>query len=353
MELKFCSRCCMDGSAEELVLDENGICNFCHDAMRELDLIRNEKDKLEEIINQIKRDGEGKDYDVLIGLSGGADSSTALYQAVRLGLRPLCFSIDNGWNNPLADENIMRLVEGLKVPFIRYNIDLAEFRELQGAFLKAGQKNLEIPTDHVLMAATYEMARNYDIKWILSGGNVNTESIMPASWGYNARDLTHIKSVYKWATGRRIKNLPTCGIFKWNYHRWIRKARTLYLLDYLDYHRADSIKLLSELFGYKDYYQKHCESYYTWWFQTFYLFEKFGIDKRKAHYSSLINSGQMTRQEAMDLLADRPVYPELGLESRAFSYKPLPYDYFKTDKWYGRIAKLIRLWKSLTTSAPQ
>src|SRR3990167_11062806 len=154
MELKFCQNCAMDGSASELVLDENGVCNFCHQAQRELKLAEENKPNLPKIIEQIKKDGKGKKYDCLIGLSGGVDSSTTLVNAVKLGLRPLCFSVDNGWNDPLADENIMRLVEGLKVPFFKYNIDLPKFKMLQVAFLKAGLINAEIPTDHILMATT-------------------------------------------------------------------------------------------------------------------------------------------------------------------------------------------------------
>lgn len=232
-ELKFCSQCIMDGSAEELVLDANGICNFCHIAQRELKMAEENKPQLEAIIETIKMDGLSRRYDCLIGLSGGADSATTLVNAIALGLRPLTYSIDNGWNDPKADENIMRLVEGLKVPFYRYTIDLAKFKELQAAFLQAGQKNLEIPTDHILMASSLELAAKYGIKWILSGGNVTTESIMPASWGYNARDLRHIRSVYKSIFHKRLTGLPLCGLLKWNYYKHIKRIKTFYLLDYL------------------------------------------------------------------------------------------------------------------------
>jgi N-acetyl sugar amidotransferase len=344
--LKFCSNCIMDGTADELVLDANGVCNFCHTAQRELKMAEEEKPNLAKRISEIKLAASGSKYDVLIGLSGGADSSTLLIKAVELGLRPLTYSIDNGWNDPKADENIMRLVEGLKVPFYRYIIDLARFRDLQTAFLKAGQKNLEIPTDHILMASSLELAAKYGIKWILSGGNVATESIMPASWGYNARDLRHIRDVYRATFHKRLTGLPLCGLLRWNWYKWVKGIKTFYLLDYLDYNRSNSIKMLEERFGYKDYHEKHCESIWTWWFQNFYLFEKFSIDKRKAHYSSMINSGQMTRKEAMDLVADRPIYPDLGLEERALSYPKRPYTDFKTDeKLFNFISKLVKAFR--------
>src|SRR3990167_10924822 len=214
-----CSRCCMDKSAKEIVFDKDGVCNFCHQAQKSLKEIEVEKPNLNKIIEKIKKDGKGKRYDILIGLSGGSDSSTALVRSIELGLRPLCFSVDNGWQSDNAQENVMRLVEGLKVPFYRYTINLERFRALQGAFLRAGQVNVEIPTDHLLMATSYEMAVKYGIKYIISGGNVATESVMPESCGYQPRDLKHIKGIYKWATGRKLKGLPVCGLLKWNWYR--------------------------------------------------------------------------------------------------------------------------------------
>ena len=341
--LKFCSQCIMDGSDKNIVLDENGVCNYCYQAQKSLKEIAEQKYDLPYLLGKIKKDGKGKKYDVLIGISGGVDSSTVLHYAVRFGLRPLCFSVDNGWNDPRADENIMRMVETLKVPFYRYTIDLKKFKELQVAFIKAGLINIEIPTDHILLATSLETAKKNGIKWILSGGNVATESIMPASWSYPARDLVHIKDVYKKMIGKKLTGLPVCGLLKWNIYKWWHGIKTLYLLDYLRYNREESIKLLQEKYGYKPYGLKHEESVFTAWFQNYYLFEKFGIDKRKAHYSSLINSGQMTRKEAMDLAADRPIYPELGLEKLIWRYPKRSHYDFKTDeKRFLFISKIIR-----------
>ena len=343
MSLIFCKKCVMDGTAKEITLDKDGVCNFCHQAQKSLTDIEKEKQNYPKRIKEIKKSG-GK-YDCLIGLSGGVDSSTALHYLVQLGLRPLCYSIDNGYNDPKADENIMRLVETLKVPFFRYTINLQLFRELQGAFLKAGVPNIEIPTDHLLMASSLELASKYGIKWIISGGNVATESIMPESWGYNARDLIHIKDIYKKVTGKTLLGLPLCGIWKWNYYRWVKGIKTFYLLDYIDYNRKKSEQMLIEKYGFQSTGEKHEESIFTRWFQNYYLYQKFGIDKRKAHYSSLINSGQMTRKETMELLKTRPVYPELGIEARVMKYPRREHEDFKMDKWYPRIAKLVKLFQ--------
>ena len=334
----------MNGTAEELVLDRNGICNFCHQAQKELRAIKKDKKNLSKYIRKIKQDGAGKEYDCIIGLSGGVDSSYLLHEAIKLGLRPFVFTVDNGWQTDRAQENIMKLVEGIPVRFYRYTIDLKRFAKLQSAFIRAGQKNIEIPTDHILMAATYEMASRYGIKWILSGGNVATESIMPPSWGYNARDLVHIKSVYQWAWQEKLKGLPLCSLWKFNWYKWIRGIRVFYPLDYLDYDRNEASKILSKEYDWNEYGQKHEENLFTWWFQSYYLFEKFGIDKRTAHFSSLINSGQMTRKEAMSELVKDMYYPPIKIATG--SYKPRPYNSFRTDeKLYALIGKIVKTFR--------
>lgn len=173
-------------------------------------------------------------YNCLAGISGGVDSSMTLHHAVKLGLRPLCFSLDNGYNDPKADENILRMVEKLRVPMYRYTIDLIKFKELQSAFMRGGVMNLEAITDHLLFAATYEMAAKYDIKWILSGGNSSEESIMPVSFGpEDARDLRFIKSVYKENTGKELEGLPMISLWKEQYYRLFKQIKFLRLLDYL------------------------------------------------------------------------------------------------------------------------
>jgi len=290
---------------------------------------------------KIREWGKGKKYDVLLGLSGGVDSSLCLHFLVKNGIRPLTYSIDNGWNDPKADENIMRMVEKLKVPFYRQTIDLKEFRELQSAFLKSGTKNQEIPTDHILMASTYAMAEKYGIKYVISGGNLATESIMPRSWGYQAKDLTFIKAIYRRFTGKTFKNIPMISLPKYLYFRFVKGIEIINLLDYYDYNREGAKRLLESEYEWKDYGEKHCESTFTWWFQNFYLFTKWDIDKRRAHYSSLILSGQMTRQEALDKLTESPIYPELGIEKKALSYSKHDYKEFKNSEWVWNLMSRI------------
>lgn len=346
LELIFCKKCVMDGSAPEIILDENGVCNFCHEAERELSLALENRNTLDGIIERIKKDGEGKKYDCLIGLSGGVDSSTVLSYAVKLGLRPLTFNVDNGWNRSReSDENVLKMVEKLKVPFYRYVIDTDKFRSLQGALMRGGVKNLEVATDHVLFAATYDMVNQYGIKWILSGGNVATESIMPASWGEDARDLYWMKNIYKKMTGKKLTGLPLLPLWKEQYYRLVKQKKVLRLLDFFEYHRERAIEKLEEEFRYIPYGEKHCESVFTWWFQSFYLFEKWGIDKRKAHLSSLINSGQLTRAEAKKIIENPPVYPKLGLEDRVMKY---PKRTWPDSKWIRNY--VVKIYKYIPTS---
>lgn len=236
MNLIFCKNCVMDGSAREIVLDESGVCNFCHSAQRALKEIELEKPNLSKWIKKIKDNGRNKNYDCILGVSGGVDSSATLHHAVRLGLRPLCWTMDNSYNDPRADENILRLVEALKVPLYRYVLNINRYEEARAVHLAAGVVNVEAVYDHLLMATSYEMADKYGIQWILSGGNVATESIMPESWSFSARDLVNIKDIYKKMTGKKLKadsDFPLCGLLKWNWYKWVKGINIFYLLDYL------------------------------------------------------------------------------------------------------------------------
>ena len=347
MEFKICSRCVLDnGEVSDIVFDAQGVCQHCLQYDQTAREIKNAKSDLPWIYDRIRKEGRGKEYDCLLGLSGGVDSSTCLHYLIQNGIRPLCFSVDNGWNDPKADENIMRLVEGLKVPFYRYVLDLEKFKELQSAFLKSGVKNIEIPTDHVLMAASYEMAAKHGIKTIIGGGNHSTEGVMPEAYGYQARDLKHIRAIYKKFTGKNLKGVPTISLWGYLRMRFWNGIKIVNLLDYYDYDRAGAVKLLSENLGYKPYGEKHCENTWTWWFQSFYLPIKWKLDKRKPHYSSLINSKQMTRSEALALLRQPHEYPALGIEAKIMAYPKREYwEYPTNKKLWDFLSKLYAIHK--------
>ena len=330
-----CSRCCMDTTDPDIRFTE-GVCNYCQDLTvkrRELKIQQLDRPW---VYNKLRSGG------CIIGLSGGVDSSLCLHYLIENGIYPKAtFSVDNGWNTKEADENIMKLVEGLKVPFYRYVLRQPNFRNLQQAFLCSGTKNVEIPTDHVLMACSYQMAVEQGVKYIVGGGNIATEGVMPRAWGYQARDLRFIKAIHKKFMGERLAGVPTISLTKYLYYRFWKKIEVINLLDYYDYNRNKAKNMLADIYGWKDYGEKHCESKFTMWFQNRYLPIKFGIDKRLPHYSSLINSGQMTRDEALKLLKEPLLYPELGF---SLNYKKHSYKDFPNSEWIWNLLSKIKKW---------
>lgn len=297
---QVCSRCVMDRQSDPaIVFDVRGVCNYCHAAAKAANSHRVDQTNLPWVIDQIKKSGKGRKYDCVLGLSGGVDSSYALYTLREWKVRVFTYSIDNGWNTPIADENIMRLVEGMKVPFYRYTINRERFRELQRAFIQSGVPNIEIPSDHLITSVAWEMARREGVKTIVSGGNWQTESIMPAVFGYSAVDLYHIKAIYKRFTGKRLMGLPTTNLAQYMWYRCVERIKIVNILDHVEYNRDEAQQRLAKLYGWKPYGAKHEESTFTQWFQDYYLRTFHGLDKRRPHLSSMIHSGQINRLEAM------------------------------------------------------
>ena len=330
----------MDLSAKEITFNEKGICNFCIQ-YQETELKRR-AEALHPgrtwIYYNLKK---GKKYDCLLGLSGGVDSSTCLHYLAENDIHPLAFSVDNGWNDPKADENIMRLVETLKVPFQRIVLNLPVFKELQKAFILSGTRNIEIPTDHVLLALTYKMAAENGLKYIISGGNHATEGIMPESYGYQPRDLRHIRAIYKKFTGKNLRGIPTISLWKYLYYRFIKGIKIINLLDFYEYNREKSKKLLIDKYGWEDYYAKHEESIFTKWFQNVWLYQVHKIDKRRPHYSSMINSGQMTREEALKKLETPPESIKLPMDIGVEVVSIKSYKDYPTNEWLWNLASRI------------
>lgn len=335
-----CSRCIMDSTASEFVITETG-CNFCDQAKKALKEIK--QGYTFEILYQLRNNK------CLIGLSGGVDSSLALHHAVKSGIKPIAFSLDTGWNDERADENVLKMVEKLKIPFYKETVDLEKFHKLQKAFIRGGIKNVEATTDHILFAKTYEMANRFKIKYVISGGNTATESIMSASWGEDPRDLYWIKSVYKKMTGESLKDLPMLPLWKEQYYRLIKKIKFVRILDYINYNRDKAIELLQKEYDYQPYGEKHCENRFTKWFQNCYLPQKFGIDKRLAHYSSLICSGQMTRERALAEMKKPLEYEEINLVENWREIPIKSYHDYPNSEWVRKIVmRLYKLCKNFT-----
>jgi len=303
----------MDTTDPDIEFDKNGICNHCREyderANKELYLDEGGQQKLNRIVNEIKENGKNKEYDCLIGLSGGADSTMALYTIKKLGLRPLAVHLDNGWNTELSVRNIEKAIKKLNVDLYKSVLDWEEFKDLHLSFLKSSIANAEIPTDHAIVAFLYHTASEKGIKYIISGGNIVTEAIMPDSWMYDPKDLRLIKSIHKKYGKIKLKSFPTLNLFGWIFYTFVKRIKYLPVLNYIPYVKKDAMRLLEKEFDWKPYGHKHFESIYTRFFQGYILPRKFNIDKRKAHLSTLICSGQMTREEALEEMK-RDIYPE-------------------------------------------
>lgn len=328
--MRMCTRCVMDTTAKEIVFDKDGVCSFCHyfDEHVEPILKRARSQEGKRLFNQvaesIKNTGKNQQYDSILGLSGGADSSYLAYLAVDSELRPLVVTVDMGWNSETSEQNVERVVSKLRLPLERVVVDFEEMRDLQLAFYKAGVKNCEIPQDHGFLAALYGVAAKHGIRYILTGGNLATESILSKSWGYNAGDLRYLRSVHKRFGTGKLHQYPTLGFWKrYLYYPFIKGIREVRLLNYISYNKAEAKVLLTQEFGWQDYGDKHFESVLTRFFQGYYLPTKFGIDKRKAHLSSLILSGQITRDAALEKL-QKPSYSSEQIQAdKAYIAKKL------------------------------
>ncbi|MBT4864789.1 MAG: N-acetyl sugar amidotransferase [Planctomycetaceae bacterium] len=337
--LRQCSRCIMDTTDPQIQFDEDGICNHClaYDIRVSNELFDKEEDRprLEELIAEIKQAGKGRDYDCIIGVSGGVDSTMVAYTAIKHGLRPLAVHMDNGWNSELAVANIERTLKTLGIDLYTHVVDWEEFRDLHLSFLKASVANSEIPTDHAIVAILYRLAAKQNVRFILGGGNLATEGIMPASWMYDAKDLRFLKSVHRRFGKVKLKTFPTFTLGNFAYWTFAKRIRTIPILNYMHFNKQEAIGLFERELGWRAYGGKHFESIYTRWFQAFVLPTKFGIDKRLAHLSSLIVSGQMTREQALAEMG-KPLYDAQMLREDAdFVMKKLGLNQSEFDEIMG------------------
>ncbi|MCK9816899.1 MAG: N-acetyl sugar amidotransferase [Candidatus Pseudomonas colombiensis] len=310
-ENRVCSRCVMDSSASAIVFDEAGVCNYCREFDRRVGgvVFAQEVDRAEQrkaFIEKVKRAGQGKQYDCIVGLSGGVDSSYVIHLALAEGLRPLAVHMDNNWNSELAVNNIKNLVTSLGVDLYTHVIDWPEYKGLMQAFFDSDVIDIELLYDNAMLAVNYEQARKYGIKYILSGSNAATEGMpMPEGWNWFKWDKRNIKAIGQ-RNNVKIKTFPIIGTLGFGYNRVVRRIQWAPFLDLYDYQKESALELLEEKYAYKRYPYKHYESVFTRFYQGFILPEKFSVDKRKLHFSALIMSGQMTREQAMSLLGDSP-----------------------------------------------
>ena len=314
-----CNRCIMDSINDpDILINDHGVCNHCTTFDFEFNKLPkgiNREKELESIITKIKLKGIGRKYDCLLGVSGGVDSSYLAYLCSIYGLRPLIIHFDNGWNSELSVLNIQNLLDKLGFDFETLVINWDEFKNLQLSYFKAGVVDLEFPTDHAILASMFKIAKKHKIKFILSGHNVVTEgTYLPKSWVHSKLDYLNLKDIHKQYGSIKLKTYPYLSFIKRLYNFYNSKFEYIQLLNLVDYNKFEvKKKLVSEL-SWKDYGGKHFESIFTRFYQGYILPNKFNIDKRVFHYSCLVQSEQITREQAIKLLQE-PIYDINLLES--------------------------------------
>ena len=314
-----CNRCIMDSINDpDILINDDGVCNHCTTFDFEFNKLPkgiNREKELESIITKIKLKGIGRKYDCLLGVSGGVDSSYLAYLCSIYGLRPLIIHFDNGWNSELSVLNIQNLLDKLGFDFETLVINWDEFKDLQLSYFKAGVVDLEFPTDHAILASMFKIAKKHKIKFVLSGHNVVTEgTYLPKSWVHSKLDYLNLKDIHKQYGSIKLKTYPYLSFIKRLYNFYNSQFEYIQLLNLLEYNKFEvKKKLVSEL-SWKDYGGKHFESIFTRFYQGYILPNKFNIDKRVFHYSCLVQSEQITREQAIKLLQE-PIYDINLLES--------------------------------------
>lgn len=358
---KICARCIIDSSDPKIELDESGICNHCRDYEENVKkkVLKGEEGqkKFNEIISKIKEEGKNKKYDCVIGVSGGVDSTYVMYLAKKNGLRPLAVHLDNGWDNKIAVKNVSKSIKKLEIDLYTYVIDWEEFKDFQLAYFKASVVDIEAITDHAIKAALYKAADENKVKYILSGVNFETEGVIPRNWRHNKNDYVNIKDIHNKFGKIAEKTFPFLTLKDWIKYRLFNGIKYVEILNYVPYNKEKTKEILKNELGWEDYSGKHGESMFTYFYQAYILPRKFNIDKRKAHLSSLIRSGQISREEALkkmneplyapaDLKKDKEyVLRKLGLSEKEFEQlMNLPikshYDY-KSNEWLLKGLRMV------------
>lgn len=311
---RMCTRCIMDQSAADIVFDDQGRCSYCTEFLERLRRYVEpdpevRQRKLEALVNRVRANGRGKPYDCVVGVSGGIDSSYTLLKVKELGLRPLAVHMDNGWNDELAVNNIKNLVRGLQVDLYTYAIDWPEIRGLMEAMFSADIRDVEMLYDNALAAVVYGQAAKHRLHYILAGSNMTTEGLrIPTEWAWHKLDKRNIVAISKRFGGPKLRTFPALGTLKYIKYITLDHLHWIAFLDFLDYRKATALEQLQRDHGYTPYAYKHYESIFTRFWQGYMLPRKLGYDKRRPHLSTLVMTGQMTREEALARMAELP-YP--------------------------------------------
>lgn len=317
----------MDTSDPGITFNHEGECNLCTEFLNKRAKHNYQGTRSDEqfkaLIAEMKLAGKGKEYDCVVGLSGGIDSSYAAYICKQNGLRVLAVHMDNGWNSEEAVLNIKNIAQKLSIDYESYVLDWEEFKDLQLAFLRASVPEAETPTDIALLAAVHRVALKYGVKHIISGGNFATEGILPKFWHYNAKDLKYLNYIQKTFGTKRIRKFPLFGFWQEIYFKLVKRMKIIYLLNYIPYSKDEAMALLQKELDWRYYGGKHYESVYTGFIQSYYLYKKFGIDYRRATLATQICTGAVSRNDALKELKNLPYKMEKAQQEKEYIAKKL------------------------------
>ena len=357
---QICTRCVMDTTDPDICFDNQGMCSNCEEydfkVSNRVFGGKDGREKIKKIVEKIKDCGINSEYDCVVGLSGGVDSTYVAYLAKKFKLKPLAVHMDNGWNTKIANKNIEKIIKKLDIGLYTYVIDWEEFKDLQLSYLKASVVDIEAVTDYAIKSVLYKVASERKIKYILSGVNLITEGVLPKKWKYNKGDTKNLLDIHKKFGHKKLKTFPLLTISKRIKNQLFKRIGEIEILNYVDYNKTNVKNLITEELGWEDYGTKHGESLFTRFYQTYILPRKFNIDKRRAHVSSLVCAGQITRKEALkkinepiekedDLEKNKEfVLSKFGLTEKEFEdIMNLPikshYDYKNNDKLYKTLRK--------------
>lgn len=324
---QICTRCVMDTSDPEIFFDRDGHCNHCtnyfENTIKKLFKGNSGVEEFKKIANKIRQQQKKNKYNCLIGVSGGVDSSYVLHLAKKYDLKPLAIHMDNGWNSEIAIKNIKNICSKLEVDYQSYVLDWQEFKDIQLSVLKSGIVEVELPTDVAIPGALNRIAAKHNIKYIISGGNIVTEGILPEKWFYNAKDKRLLKSIQSKFGKRKIKKFPTYGIVEEIYYKVIKKIKNVYILNYFPFDKNEAMGILKSTYGWKYYGGKHYESKFTGFVQSYIQPVKFNVDYRRATCSTEICAGSMSRDEAINILKNKPYDIKIINEEKKYIVKKL------------------------------
>jgi N-acetyl sugar amidotransferase len=322
---RVCTRCVMSTTDPDITFDAEGRCNHCTDYLERIANLTYRpgasERELEAVVERIKAKGRKKEFDCVVGISGGVDSCYAAYVVKSLGLRPLAVHMDNGWDSDTASKNIKNVARTLGIEYQSVVLDWEEFRDLQLAFLRASVPEIETPTDIAIPAALHSVAAEHGVRFIIMGGNYATEGILPRAWHYNAKDVRFLKAVHRQFGGRKLATFPSFGFVKESYYKFVKGIRLVYLLNHVPYSKDEAMQKLQDDLGWEYYGGKHYESKITGFVQSYILPVKFRIDYRRATLSSQICAGGITREEALEILKTPPFDAARAQEEKAYVAK--------------------------------